>query len=216
MPLELLKRIPISGTVAERHFSPSTRSNLWVRFELDDGTEWVGVFGNAELANYHAAVPFADDATTILVIAGGQGYVVDARTGRLLRQTPWSYAYSAVSVPGRDFLFVASTTEIWATYRDRDVTAIRRQRALYDSDRSPVPTRVALDGIVFDAPGPQAITGYVWELDGWYSFALQYDGFVFERGPLVSTDEGAIHGSAERGGFPPSASLLAAARELAL
>ena len=66
-----------------------------VRFELGDGTEWVGVFGNAEQATYHAAVPFPDDVTTALVIAGGQGYVVDARIGTLLRKTPWSYAYSA-------------------------------------------------------------------------------------------------------------------------
>jgi hypothetical protein len=176
----------------------------------------VGVFGNAEQASYHAAVPFADDVTTALVIAGGQGYVVDARIGTLLRKTPWSYAYSAVPVPGRDFLFVADTTEIWATYRDRDVTAVRPQRASYDSDKSPVPTRVALDGIVFDAPGPKAITGHVWELSGWYTFTLQYDGFVFERGPLVSTEEGTIRGSVERGGFPPSATLLTSMRELAL
>jgi hypothetical protein len=159
---------------------------------------------------------FADDVTRVLVIAGGQGYVVDARTGTLLRETPWSYAYSAVRVPERDFIIVADTTEIWATYRDRDVTAVRRQQASYDSDRSPVRTRVALDGIVFDAPGQQVITGYVWELDGWYTFTLKYDGFVFERGSLVSTEEGAIHGSVERGGYPPSATLLAAARELAL
>ena len=88
MPFELLKHIPISGTVVERHFHPSARSNLWVRFELGDGTEWVGVFGNAEQATYHAAVPFAEDVTTALVIAGGQGYVVDARIGTLLRKTP--------------------------------------------------------------------------------------------------------------------------------
>jgi hypothetical protein len=152
-----------------------------------------------------------------LVIAGGQGYVVDAHAGALVREPPWCYAYSAIPVPGHTFVLVADTTEIWAVYRDRDVTASRRDRAWYDTDSPSVtPSRVALDGIVFDAPGRDAITGAVWEMDGLYAFTLHFDGLRFERGALLTTESDAIYGSLERGGFPPSPAARAVARELAI
>ena len=198
MRVEVLRRIPVSGTVAERQFRASARANLWVRFEPDDGPEWVGVFGSAELAQYHAAVLFPDGPPAALVIAGGQGYVVDGGSGTLLRETPWAYAFSAVPVAGRAFVLVADNTRIWATYRDRDIAAVRR-----DDTRHNDATRLALDGIVFDPPGAASLAGYVWEPEGWYAFTLRYDGLAFELGDLVTRDWGAIEGSVERGGYPP-------------
>lgn len=53
MHVELLRMPPISGTVPERHFDVSARSNAWVQFEDAEGGTWVGVFGRSGLAPFN-------------------------------------------------------------------------------------------------------------------------------------------------------------------
>ena len=186
MNAEILPSPPISGRYRERHFAVSARGNTWVRFANDRGDEWVGVFGSAELAAFETVVPFPDDSgRTVLVISGGQGYVVDAESGELLRQTPWDCAYCAAAAPGHDFVLVANTTSIWASTRTDDRFAWRREQAWYDSDHVGSAQRVAVDGIVFDGVTIDALTGTVWEMDGWYAFRLQLPSLEFIRGALI-------------------------------
>jgi len=189
MKAELLRAPPISGSVAERQYDVSGRANEWVRFEDDEGRDWVGVFGSAELANFSAAVPFADDrGRTVLVVAGGQGYIVDAVSGALVRRTPWHYAYAAAAVPGRDFVLVADTTEIWAVDRAGDRFVTRPDRGWYDHDERPPATRVALDGILFCRLTEAELTGKVWEGDGWYAFRVDVPTLLFTRGAFLTAD----------------------------
>lgn len=189
MRADLLRTPPVSGTALERHFDVSGRSNTWVRFADDEGNEWVGVFGSAELAPFEAVVPFADDGgQTVLVIAGGQGYIVNAVSGDLLRRTPWDYAHQAVGVPESGRILVASLTELWATDRVREQHAWRREPPWYDYDEVTPAHRVALDGIVLDVVTAEMATGKVWEMDGWYDFTLRLADLEFRRGDLVSPD----------------------------
>ncbi|MFN8669641.1 MAG: hypothetical protein U0164_20805 [Gemmatimonadaceae bacterium] len=189
MHVELLTTPPISGTVVERHFDVSARKNAWVRFEDDEGAVWVGVFGSSEPVPFCAVVPFADDGgRTMLIIAGGQGYVVNARSGSLIRRTPWDYAHAAATVPGRDFVLVADATMIWAADRAQDRAAWRLDRALYDYDETAPAHRLALDGIIFDRVTPNELTGKVWEMNGWYAFRLGLPGLEFVRGELLAAD----------------------------
>lgn len=197
MALELLSRIPISGTVRERHFHVSGGSNAWVRFDDEAEGAWVGVFGAGDVSRFTAVAPYGDHTgRTVLVIAGGQGYVVDARGGALLRRTPWDYAYAVAAPLGRDFVLVADTTHIWVAYRDRDVLAVSAVRHPFDHwaerDADRPPTRVAVDGIVFDAPGEEAVSGRAWQMDGWYAFRLYYDRLLVEPVPSVARDHGAF------------------------
>jgi hypothetical protein len=181
---QILPHPPISGTYRERHYD-AVGPCTWVLFDNEEGEEWVGVFGSEGLASSSSAVPFGDDVgRTVLVVARGQGYIVNAVTGALIRKTPWDYAYPALTVPDRDFVMVADVTEIWATYRDRDVPAIPAE-PLFDAG---APNRVALDGIVFDQATPDELTGKVWDMDGWYSFRLRFDSMRAERGPLLSEE----------------------------
>jgi hypothetical protein len=186
MRLELLRVPPISGSVAERHFDVSGGANTWVRFEHDEEDAWVGVFGSSGLAAFEAAVPFADDrGQTVLVISGGQGYVVNSVSGSLIRRTPWDYSHAAIPVPGHDFVLAADTIRIWAVDRTKDRLAWRRDRAWYDAeDRTPA-SRVALDGIVFDQAASDHVSGKVWEADGWYAFVLRVPDLEFERGEFL-------------------------------
>lgn len=189
MKVELLRAPPVSGSVTERHYDVSAQANEWVRFEDDEGRAWVGVFGSAELSGFDAAVPFPDDGgATVLVIAGGQGYIVDAVSGGLLRKTSWDYACTAVAVPAHDFVFVANTTEIWAAGRVGDRYVTRQDRAWYDYDKRPVAIRVALDGIVFERVTTDELMGRVWEMDGWYAFRVDVPALVFTRGTWLSAD----------------------------
>lgn len=189
MLIELLAQPPISGTTTERSFDASSGANTWVRFEDNAGGAWVGVFGSAKLANFNAALPFADDdGRTALVIAGGQGYVVDTVSGALIRRTPWDYAYEAVAVPGRDFVLVADTTLIWASNRVSDRPVWRRARAAYDYDDGESADRLALDGIRFDRVTHDELVGKVWEPDGWYAFHVGLPDLEFKRGELLGRD----------------------------
>jgi hypothetical protein len=194
---ELLDHIPVSGSVTERHFHSSADSNTWVSF--DEGERrWVGVFGNSGLAHFSAAVPFPDNPSTILVIAMGQGYIVDGNSGTLIRKTPWDYAYSAWGVPDRDFLVVADDSQIWITDRRLDIYAkASDSHVSLEKDLS----RVAHDGIVFQSVTAEGLSGMTWQYAGWYNFRLDFKTMTVihgERAP-ESEDFKAIPG---RGGFP--------------
>ena len=189
MHAEILRTPPMSGTFTERRFDVSAHANTWVRFEDDEGNEWVGVFGRSEHTAFDAVVPFAiDGGRTVLVVAGGQGYVVDAQAGSLVRRTRWFVAEAAVAVPDHDFVLVADATEIWATDRVSDRRAWRRDHAWYDFDDGAPATRVALDGIVFDGVTAAELTGKVWEMDGWYAFRLRLPDLEFTRDERVATE----------------------------
>jgi hypothetical protein len=101
---QLLTEKPLSGDYPERQYEPSARANTWVRFSdpANAWAPWVGVFGNNGAALYSAVVQFPDSQHA-LVIAAGQGYIVHAQSGGLVRKTRWSYSYSATAVPGREF-----------------------------------------------------------------------------------------------------------------
>jgi hypothetical protein len=211
--LVLLTAKPESGTVLERHYGVSTDTYTWVRFESSTGEfePWVGIFPNAPVAFFSTAVSIGRGPTA-LVVACGQGYVVDVFTGAVIRMTPWDYAYSAASVPDRDFVVVANTTEIWGTYEDREQYARLSTPWFTPLDHRAIPTeaeseeyeRVALDGIVFETVTAHELRGKVWWPNGWHNFTLDFDTWVVrQEGPVAGAADSfqAIEG---RGGYPTS------------
>jgi hypothetical protein len=211
--LVLLTTKPEPGTVLERRYGVSDDTNTWVRFESSTGEfePWVGIFPNAPVAFFSTAVRMGSGPIA-LVVARGQGYLVNAFTGALIRTTPWDYAYSAVSVPDRDFVVVANTTDIWATYEDRDhyarvLTPWFTPLGGWGNPTQPEPDdyeRVALDGIVFETVTAQELRGKVWWPDGWYDFTLKFDSWLVQhQGPVAQAPDAfqAIEG---RGGYPTS------------
>jgi hypothetical protein len=200
MHVELLRTIPTSGSVQERHYDVSAGPNAWVRFfDEASGLEWVGVFGSGEPSRFFAAIPFGDDdGQTVLVVAGGQGYVVDAASGELFRRTPWFYSQAAVPVPASGFVIVADDTEMWAAGRTSDARIWRAEPRPYDHDEVRPAHRLALDGIVIDQATPEEVRGKVWEGDGWYAFRVVLQTREFVRGPFLTAEweQFAIHAPA--------------------
>lgn len=192
MRIELLKTIPISGTVRERHFDVSGGANAWVAFDHEDGTEWVGVFGAESQFQLYAAIPFGDDAeNTALVVAGGQGYIVDLRSGELVRRTPWSHAQSAITIPDRPFVLVADDIRAWATSRTKDATTVwRRTRANYDTSDENPSRRLALNGIIFERATNETVFGRVWDVEGWHECLIDVATLEFTRGKFLTADYG--------------------------
>jgi hypothetical protein len=189
MNTELLIVVPVSGSVRERHYDVSGTRNAWVRFDSGTGDEWVGVFGAAEPSQFYAVVPFADDAgATVLVIAGGQGYVVDVQSGDLLRRTQWWDSQTVIALPERDFMLVADDTTAWATDRTVDRPVWRREHANYDSRPRSSAQRLALDGIVFQTATSDRVIGRVWEPEGWYSCSIDLSTLEFIRESFLSAD----------------------------
>jgi hypothetical protein len=205
--VELLTARPVSGTVRERHYDVSARENTWVRFDDGRGGEWVGVFGNGA-SDFCAAVPFPDDdGRTVLVVARGEGYFVDGRSGILLRRPRWGgEVWSALAAPGRDGILMASSTMVWAAGRTRDDYAVAPERPSWDDPFGR--HRVALDGIIFETVTHSALSGVMWEGDpAWRRFTLHLDDLRFERGE--SLDAGVAYVATEvHGGYPLAPELL--------
>lgn len=176
----------MSGTVREQRFHVA-RDNVWVRFDDDDGDAWVGVFGAGELSEFCAVALFVvDGGRTALVIAGGQGYVVDTQSGALLRTTTWSQAQDMLALPTHDFVLVADATRVWAAGRDGDRPVRRHARIAGEAERAVASERLALDGIAFHDATGERVTGRVWEHEGWYAFHIDLDTLEFTRGAFLT------------------------------
>lgn len=155
MRVEFYDKIPLSGTVPERHYD-AVGDCTWVRFVLDDATEWAAVFGNGNVVTNRAAVLFGDGRTA-LVIAGGQGYVIDAFTGELHHKTQCDYLHNAIPVPNRDFIVACDWSNLYAFSRAGQLWRRRN---------------FALDGIEFDSATETSLVGRAWHPDGWRRFTL--------------------------------------------
>ena len=198
MQIELLRAKPTSGSITELPFDASAQKNTWVGFDDGDGA-WVGIFGNGGAAVFSSAVGFPDDAgRTALIVAGGQGYVVDTMNRVLVRKTKWSYSYSSVAVPGRDFIIVANSTNIWAVFRDRDVHAFSENGEGGKKDQR----RIALDGIIVDEPSSKSLTGKLWMHDGWHDFDLGLGTLRVIVGGQIAKAKEDFEAVPERGGYP--------------
>lgn len=170
MKVEIYYQIPQSGSVIERRFDASGACT-WIRFDNDVTGVWAGVFGNSHLVRHSKAVVFGDDRAA-MIIAGGQGYVVDARTGELLHKTKDDCFCDAITVPGRDFVIACDFTDLFA---------VSAQGVIW---RSP---RIATDGIKLNVATDQMLSGTCRcgaadgrESVGWASFVLHFDGWCIE------------------------------------
>jgi hypothetical protein len=208
MPLELLAARPLAGTLRERHYDLSPRDNTWVRFDDGRGGEWAGVFGNHGGSYFCAAVPFPDDdGRTVLVVARGEGYIVDSRSGILLRRPRWGDACGALAAPGRDGILVASSTMIWAAGRTRDDYAQPVERLPWAATDNPYDRhRVAVEGIIFHGVTHSALSGVAREPEEWRRFHLRLDDLRFERREPVGAGIQCL-ATESYGGCPPSPDL---------
>ncbi len=200
MKVSLLDKIPSSGSIIERHYDKSEKTNTWVLFDDENGNRWVGVFGNSELAHYSDAVIFDNDDGLALIVATGQGYIINTHSGELIRKTPWDYSYSAWKIPEHNYILVADTRDIWACYKDKDVLVKIRTRfgpyALFGT--------VALDGILFREITSNKLIGYAWQAPYWNEFKIHLDDLILEYiKEDIDEDLSAIPG---KGGFPTSES----------
>lgn len=162
MIVEVYDKIPESGSVTERWFD-AIGDCTWVQFVTDDGCKWAGVFGNGDargLGSCKAAL-FGNDRTA-MVVADGQGYVVDARTGELHHKTDRDDLCDVISVPGRDFVIVCDLTDLYAISANAEIW------------HSP---RIALDGIKLESATEQMLAGKGWQRDDWHPFVLHFDGW---------------------------------------
>ena len=208
----LMTKKPISGEYLERQFSCSVLINTWVLFSGKDFKSWVGVFGNGT-APYFSSIAKFDGTNIFLIIAGGQGYIIDAMDGRLLLRTKWNYAYSCFTVPGHPFVLVASNIEVCASYIEKDVLATLQQLWCTYFDKLghkvlPEPAelhRIALDGIVFDGIKDGFLSGKSWWSEGWHSFRIDitYMSAVIGK-DIISSQWDAFVALLNVGGFPMS------------
>lgn len=170
MKAKILSSIPISGSIREKHFNANGECS-WVKFETDN-TPWVGVFGRGISPSVNAVSQFFESGR-FFVLAGGQGYIVDAGLETCVHKTKDDYYQSLVSVPDRCLMIVCDYSHI--EFYDSE-------KLVWQSDR------VALDGIRLNSADRQNVYGHLWQIEGWYSFKLNLDTREFAQSNFVSPD----------------------------
>ena len=166
MQAEIYQQIPDSGTVPEHRFVAEGNCT-WVRFQTDSHDEWAGVFGNGGVVQHSKAVVFADNRTA-LIIAGGQGYVIDMQDKTLLHKTACDHLCDAIAVPSREFVIACDFTDLYA---------VSRNRVTWHSPR------IALDGIQLDDANETMLEAKARQANGWRRFTLRYDGWHIDDAP---------------------------------
>jgi hypothetical protein len=164
LKVSILSEPPISGSIKEYWFD-AKGDCTWIQFERASET-WAGVFGKGALKNYNAICKFSDDKY-VFIIAGGQGYILDSRAHKLCHKTSIDYFVSAIATPYKDLMIVCDFTSLYA---------FDTQELIWRSDR------IALDGIKLDSSTENELSGKVWQVDGWYSFQLEYKNWKYTQG----------------------------------
>ena len=141
MEAEILNLPPISGEYEEHNFAHSGNT-LWVKFLDDDYIEWCGVFSLGWKSV--SSVLKIPDKPVFLIIAGGQGYFINANTRELVAETK-SDDIESIIYNEETGLFV--------------VTDGLQLGIMKDNDISWVTDRISLDGISFTDSNGSIVSG---------------------------------------------------------
>jgi hypothetical protein len=110
---EILAGLPASGPLA-LPFPPNSlgfREGLVVKVRCSSAEEWVGNFRYGE--NDHSAVYKHPDGKRLIVVAGGQDYLVDPLTKECLRQTTDNISFSR-EIPELSAIVFGDHIRFWA------------------------------------------------------------------------------------------------------
>ena len=154
----LLESHPISGAYPERWFDARGECTF-ILFEDNNYEKWLGVFGNSQITRYSTVIPFSGTAC-VLVIARGQGYVVDVNMKELRYKSSCGYIVSAIQVPSRDMIVACDFTDLYTFSSEKE---------LWRSEQ------IAMDGIEFVKATNSEVQGKAWIADHWQNFTLDVD-----------------------------------------
>lgn len=168
MNAKLLEKRPFSGTFPEQWYE-AIGECTFVLFENLDYVEWLGIFGNGGITKYSAAIQFPN-STSVLVIAHGEGYVVDNQTKKLRYKTNCDYIVSAIQVPDRDLIFACDFTKLYA---------FSSEEQIWQSDK------IASDSIELGKISGGYVHGKAWQYSQWKSFTVKIDDLRLELGKVI-------------------------------
>jgi hypothetical protein len=143
------------------------------RFLPADREPWVGAFACTGV-NYNTFARGFGPTGDVLVVARGQGYVLNVPQRALRFTTADDYLFDARAIPGQDAIVACSCVYL---------CAYSSQREQWVSDD------FAFDGIGLGEVTPAKVSGWQWQHDGWYGFTLFVDGWRLEPGGLLSRDD---------------------------
>jgi hypothetical protein len=123
---EILSGMPASGPYPEQ-FTLGTRSTHGEGFVLrvipDDAESWVGNYQRG--GSGYDAVHFHPNGSALIIVAGGQAYVVEPRSRRLIEKFGGGFSWSEVLEPqrivllntGLVFTAYGASGQLWQTRR---------------------------------------------------------------------------------------------------
>ena len=153
MKLEILTNIPESGSIDEVRFD-AFGDCTWVKFVDADCIEWVGVFGQGWGGGVDAC---QNSSGAAFVLSGGQGYVVDINSRKLISKTECDYLKKVISCDEEN-IFVAATDTDLRVYSDAEL--------IFSTER------IASDGVNLSTFNNGVLAGEVWGFDKWYPFTF--------------------------------------------
>jgi hypothetical protein len=173
MNVKVLSKPVLSGSNEEVYFEASGDCT-WVLFE-DEETDWAGVFGRG-LRNENSVASF-NSGKYAFVVAGGQGYVIDVASRKLLYRTESDDLTGVLGAPSADLCI--------ATLCPNRIHAYSSNGLVWAS------SRLGRGGLMLDSWDDKCVQGKVSDFDGWYLFTLNLAPFEFCRGNKID-DESSI------------------------
>ena len=188
MTSQLIEREVPHPAPGDQVFGGDAPSYARFRFFSAEGKSWIGAFAATGINNNTLARSFGS-AGDVLVVAGGQGYVVNIPQ-QVLRfiaeDLPGEYLFDARSIPGRDLIVACSCTDLCA-YSSQGEEWVSE-----DFSNS--------DGIGLGEVSEREISGWHWQPGhGWFGFTLLVDSFRLILGGLLDSgdwaypDPGIVH-----------------------
>ena len=107
--IEILKAPPVSGGYKEFKFD-AVGDCTWVKFSSEHGVV-VGIFGNAGLPE--SSVTLFNDDKHVLVLASGQGYILELASMKLTYKTEINYLSHAKAILNTDLIAVGDFFSVY-------------------------------------------------------------------------------------------------------
>jgi hypothetical protein len=176
MLIRLVEAKATTGAGADRTYGRAHHSYAIFRFEIEGAQSWTGAFALTGVSSVTLAREF-DDGRHVIVVAQGQGYVVDGLTGALRHLTEGDDFTDALAVPGTALMALAGMVEI----------------VIVDTNGWEwVSEQIALDGIALLGADSATVQGAHWQPDGWYRFSVNLVAPAVHLGEFISSHQDAI------------------------
>ncbi len=158
---KILESNPISGKFDEKHFGETDTNPLWIRFNSNDSSDWVGSFASGNIGLSNIKIIEIDNTSKVGILTNGAFYLINRSLKELIFKPDQGYFTDFYLVPDTELLILATN---WGIHIFKDKEIIKEIRPDF------------VDGVKFIKRKENLLTGEICEPtengDDWSEFEL--------------------------------------------